>query len=34
METIEAYCEDCFDDYEPYTDSEGNTYVCGFGLEL
>ena len=32
METIEKHCEDVFDDYEPYTDSEGNVYACGFGL--
>ena len=34
METIEAHCEDVFDDYEPYTESEGNTYRCGFGLDV
>ena len=34
METIEAHCEDVFDDYEPYTDSEGNTYRYGFGLDV
>ena len=33
METIEAHCEDVFDDYEPYTDSEGNVYAYGFGLK-
>lgn len=34
METIEKHCEDVFDDYEPYTDSAGNVYACGFGLNL
>ncbi len=32
METVEASCEDLFDDYEPYVDSAGNAYVTGFGL--
>ena len=32
METIETHCEDVFNDYEAYTDSEGNTYSRGFGL--
>ena len=34
METVERHCEDVFDDYEPYTDSAGNVYACGFGLPL
>ena len=34
METVEGHCEDVFNDYEPYTDSEGNRYVYGFGLNL
>ncbi len=34
METVEKHCEDLFDDYEPYTDSAGNVYACGFGLTL
>ncbi len=34
METIENHREDCFDDYEPYIDSEGNCYAAGFGLEV
>ena len=32
METIEKHCEDRPFDYEPYTDSCGNTYDFGFGL--
>ncbi len=32
METVERHCEDVFDDIEPYTDEEGNTYRFGFGL--
>lgn len=32
METIEKHCEDVFDDYEVYTDSCGNRYGYGFGL--
>ena len=34
METVEQHCEDLFNDYEPYTDSAGNVYACGFGLTL
>ena len=34
METVEKHREDVFDDYEPYRDSEGNVYACGFGLTL
>ena len=34
METVEKHCEDLFNDYEPYTDSAGNVYACGFGLTL
>ena len=30
METVEKHREDVFDDYEPYRDSEGNVYACGF----
>ncbi len=32
METVEKHCEDNAFDYEPYTDSCGNTYDFGFGL--
>ncbi len=32
METVEKHCEDLPLDYVPYTDSEGNTYDFGFGL--
>lgn len=32
METVETHCEDVVTDIRPYTDSEGNTYVLGFGL--
>ncbi len=32
METVEKHCEDIFDDIIPYTDSIGNTYDFGFGL--
>ncbi|MBQ6551093.1 MAG: glycoside hydrolase family 3 C-terminal domain-containing protein [Lachnospiraceae bacterium] len=32
METVEKHCEDLFNDYEVYTDSEGNAYDYGFGL--
>lgn len=32
METVEKHCEDVFDDYEAYVDSEGNTYTFGYGL--
>lgn len=32
METVEAHCEDLPFDMTPYTDSEGNTYDFGFGL--
>ena len=34
METIEKHCEDLFNDYEVYTDSEGNAYDYGFGLRF
>lgn len=33
METVEAHCEDLALDLIPYTDSEGNTYDYGFGLQ-
>jgi len=33
METVEKHCEDVPLDYEPYTDSEGNVYDFGFGLD-
>ena len=32
MSTIEKHSEDVPFDYEPYTDSEGNKYDFGFGL--
>ncbi len=32
MVTVEASCEDVFDDYEPYVDTVGNVYATGFGL--
>jgi beta-glucosidase len=32
METIESHCQDAFDDYEPYVDSQGNVYRYGYGL--
>lgn len=32
METIEASCEDVFDDYEPYVDTACNAYRRGFSL--
>jgi beta-glucosidase len=32
MATVEKHKEDVFDDIEAYTDSEGNTYGFGFGL--
>lgn len=32
METVEAHCEDKPFDLIPYTDSEGNTYDFGFGM--
>ncbi len=32
MATIEAHCEDVFDDYDPYVDTAGNRYEYGFGL--
>ena len=33
MATIEKHCEDVFDDYVPYRDSEGNLWAYGFGLK-
>ena len=33
METIERHCEDLFNDYEVYVDSEGSAYDYGFGGE-
>ena len=33
METVEAHCEDVPLDMEPYTDTEGNTYDFGFGMD-
>ena len=32
MDTVEAHCEDVPMDLVPYTDSCGNTYDYGFGL--
>lgn len=32
METVEAQLEDVGQDYDPYVDSEGNSYDNGFGL--
>ena len=32
METVEAHCEDKPFDMEPYTDTAGNRYDFGFGL--
>ncbi|PAF14913.1 glycoside hydrolase family protein [Niallia circulans] len=32
METVENHCEDVAFDIEPYTDTNGNTYAFGFGL--
>ena len=32
METVERHCEDVPFDYTPYTDSVGNTYDFGYGL--
>ena len=32
MATVEAHCEDVFDDYEPYVAGDGSTYRVGFGL--
>jgi beta-glucosidase len=32
METVEAHCEDLPFDITPYTDSEGNCYDFGFGM--
>lgn len=32
METVEKHCEDKPFDLDPYTDSMGNTYDFGFGL--
>lgn len=34
MDAIEIHCEDRPHDIEPYTDSEGNTYAFGFGLNF
>ena len=34
MRTVEAHCEDLPFDMTPYTDSEGNTYDFGFGLNF
>ncbi|WP_026494373.1 glycoside hydrolase family 3 protein [Butyrivibrio sp. WCD3002] len=34
METVEKHCEDKPFDYNPYTDSVGNTYDFGFGLDF
>ena len=33
METVERHCEDVPMDMEPYTDSEGNAYDFGFGMD-
>lgn len=33
METVETHCEDLVTDIRPYTDSEGNSYTLGFGLQ-
>ena len=32
METVERHCEDVPMDMEPYTDTEGNAYDFGFGM--
>lgn len=32
MEAVEKHCEDVFDDYAPYKDSEGHIYTYGYGL--
>lgn len=32
MDTVEKHCEDVTFDIEPYTDTEGQTYTFGFGL--
>ena len=34
MAVIEKHCEDLFNDYEAYQDSEGNRWEYGFGLSL
>lgn len=34
MAVIENHCEDLFNDYEAYQDSEGNRWEYGFGLSL
>ena len=34
MAAIEKHCEDLFNDYEAYRDSEGNRWEYGFGLSL
>ena len=34
MDVIEQHCEDLFNDYEAYRDSEGNIYDYGFGLTV
>lgn len=34
METVEKHCEDLGFDMEAYTDTEGNTYTFGFGLNF
>ena len=33
METVEAHCEDVPLDMEAYTDSNGNAYDFGFGMD-
>ena len=34
MDTVDAHNEDCGDDYEAYTDTEGHVYDFGFGLSF
>lgn len=34
MAAVEHHCEDCPHDIEPYTDTDGNTYKFGFGLNF
>ncbi|MDE6308629.1 MAG: hypothetical protein K2L81_00390 [Muribaculaceae bacterium] len=34
MEAIESHCEDLPHDILPYTDTDGNTYTFGFGLDF
>jgi len=34
MDTVEAHNEDTWNDIESYTDSEGNAWEFGFGLNF